>query len=168
LLELDELLAVPLWREAAQRVQQRYAALEAEQLRRAIIHQLIETLVSDLVDSTSARLRKADVDSPTAVMDCGARLAAPSAEFSEQKAELETFLFENVYRHPTVLAERKVASEALREMFARYALDPSELPRKFRQRVDTDGSERAACDFLAAMTDRFALDLFQRSREAPH
>jgi len=166
LLELDELLAVPLWREAAQRVQQRYAALEPEQLRRGVIHQLIETLVSDLVDSTSARLREASVDSPTAVVDWGARLAAPSAEFSLQKTELEAFLFENVYRHPTVLAEREVASEALREMFARYSLAPSDLPQKFRQRVDTDGSERATCDFLAGMTDRFALDLFRRSREA--
>jgi dGTPase len=151
---------VPLWREAAQRVQQRYAALDAERLRRAVIHQLIETLVSDLVEATSARLRQAGVDSPAAVADWGERLAEPSAEFAEQKAQLEAFLFDHVYRHPTVLAERQVAGKALREMFDGYLRNPAELPEKFRQRVDADGSERVTCDFLAGMTDRRALEVW--------
>lgn len=165
LLKLDELLAVPLWREAARRVQQRFAALDPEQLRRAVIHQLIETLVSDLVDATSGRLREAGVDSPTAVADWGSRLAEPSAEFAEQKGELEAFLFDNVYRHPTVLAERQMAGEALQEMFDRYSCNPAELPEKFRQRVEADGPQRATCDFLAGMTDRYALDRY-RGRDA--
>lgn len=166
LLELDELLAVPLWRDAAQRVQQRYTALEPEQLRRAVIHQLIETLVSDLVEATSARLQQAGVDSPAAVTDWGERLAAPSTEFAEQKGELEAFLFDHVYRHATVLAERQVASEALREMFDRYSRDPVELPEKFRERVEIDGPQRASCDFLAGMTDRYALEKYQTWRAA--
>ncbi|MCH8839719.1 MAG: dNTP triphosphohydrolase [Planctomycetes bacterium] len=166
LLKLDELLAVPLWREAAQRVQKRYAAVGPEQLRRAVIHELIETLVSDLVDATSSRLQRAGVESPAAAADWSERLAAPSAEFAQQKGELEAFLFDHVYRHATVLAERRVAGEALREMFDRYSRDPAELPEKFRQRVQTDGPDRASCDFLAGMTDRYALET-HRGRRSP-
>ena len=166
LLELGELLAVPLWREAAQRVQQRHAALEPEQMRRAVIHQLIETLVSDLVDATSARLQEAGVESPAAVVDRGERLAEPSAEFAQRKVQLETFLFDHVYRHPTVLAERQVAGEALREMFDRFSREPAKLPEKFRQRLQHDGPQRATCDFLAGMTDRYALEVYRGGRTA--
>lgn len=164
LLELDELLAVPLWREAAGRVHERYAALGPEQFRRAVIRQLIETLVSDLIDATRQRLDQSAVDSPTAVQGLDQHLAAPSAEFESQKTELEAFLFDHVYRHATVLAERQVASEALSEMFDRYSRDSARLPEKFRQRVADDGPARATCDFLAGMTDRFALDQYQQGR----
>lgn len=164
LLELDELLTVPLWRDAAERVQSRYSALEPEQLRRAVIHQLIETLVSDLVDATSVRLRQPGVDSPAGVLDRDERLAAPSAEFAQLKGELEAFLFDHVYRHATVLAERQVAAEALREMFDHYSNAPNDLPEKFHQLVKIDGADRATCDFLAAMTDRYALDTYRGRR----
>lgn len=162
LLELDELLAVPLWQEAAGRVQQRYASLAPEQLRRAVIHQLIETLVSDLVDATQERLEQSGVDSAAAVQNLDHRLALPSADFAEKKRELETFLFDHVYRHATVLAERKVAGEALYAMFDRFSRDPTRLPEKFRRRVAEEGPQRAVCDYLAGMTDRFALEEFHR------
>ena len=166
LLDLDELLAVPLWREAAQRVERRYATLDPEQLRRAVIHQLIETLVSDLIDAAQHRLNDLGIDSVPRVKSCGQRLAEPSSEFAEQKAQLETFLFEHVYRHPTVLNEREVAGEALREMFDRYSREPDRLPSKFREQLDSDGPPRATCDYLAGMTDRTALETYRQSRAA--
>ncbi len=158
LLELDQLLEVPLWRDAATRVEKRTTALEPEQMRRAIIHQLIETLVSDLVEATRHRLDEAGIESPQAAKDFPQRLAVPSEEFTQQKDELESFLFSHVYRHPTVLAERTVAGEALQEMFAHYSDLPEQLPQKFQRRIPTDGVARATCDFLAGMTDRFALE----------
>ncbi|MGI9457110.1 MAG: dGTP triphosphohydrolase [Aeoliella sp.] len=162
LLDLEELLSVPLWREAASRVQQRYAALGPEEFRRAVIHQLIETLVSDLIDATQLRLTELSIESHSMVKACGQRLAEPSAEFAQQKGQLESFLFEHVYRHATVLAERQVAGEALREMFDRYSHDPNRLPAKFCEQLDSDGPERATCDFLAGMTDRFALETYRQ------
>jgi len=160
LLTLDELLAVPLWCEAAQRVERRYTSLDAHQLRRAVIHQVIETLVSDLVDNSRRRLEQ--LDSQT--LDDDRPRVGPSTEFLEQKTQLETFLFERVYRHPTVLAERAVAVAALREMFDRYCRDPDLLPAEHHGRVADEGLERAVCDFLAGMTDRHALDIHRGSR----
>ncbi len=158
LLEWEELLEVPLWREAVRRVQDRHAALDPLQLRRAVIHQLIEIMVSDLIDTSRQRLADAKLGSPQTVDSHKNRLIGVSEPLELQMAELETFLFDRVYRHPTVLAERAVASEALREMFARYSEQPESLPTIWKQRLDVEGTVRTVCDFLAGMTDRYALE----------
>ncbi|MCG8448397.1 MAG: dNTP triphosphohydrolase [Pirellulales bacterium] len=158
LLEVGDLLSVPLWSEAAKRVQERYTTLAAEQLRRAVIHQLIETLVSDLIDSTCRRLKETAMESSDKLAAQTELLVSPSAEFREQKNELEAFLFERVYRHPAVLAERAVAGQALREMFERFSQQPERMPAISPDHLKCEGVVRSVCDFLAGMTDRHALE----------
>jgi len=162
LLEWEELLEVPLWCEAVRRVQDRYVSLDPMQLRRAVIHQLIEIMVSDLINTSRHSLAEADVDSPQAVKNHGQCLVGVSKPLHEQMAELEAFLFDRVYRHPTVLAERALAGEALREMFARYSEQPESLPEVWKQRLAEEGTSRTVCDFLAGMTDRYALEEHRR------
>jgi len=162
LLELDELLAVPLWSDAAARVQRRYTALAPEQLRRAVIRELINALVSDLVNATCCRLEEAGIDRPEAACRQSQPLVAPSGEVVEQKNQLEVFLFKRVYRHPTVLQERTDAGTALGEMFQRFLQHPECLPEKFCDRAATDGLPRVVCDYLAGMTDRYAFEEHRR------
>ncbi len=157
LLKLEDLLAVPLWHQAADEVRARYAALDTESLRRAVIHRLIEYLVSDLVERTRERLETAKINSLSQVLSLPQRVVAPSAEIMEKKSELERFLFDHVYRHPNVLAERAVAEQAIRDLFARFSADPKNLPPKYQSRLAEDGVSRSVCDYLASMTDRFAL-----------
>jgi dGTPase len=157
LLNLDDLLAVPLWQQAAAEVRVSYPALDTERFRRAVIHRLIEFLVSDLVEATRERLTKHDVNNVAAVRQHTQRLVEPSSAIRTHKAELEKFLYNRVYRHPNVLAERAVAEEAIRELFGRFSAHPQELPAKFQTRLSEDGIERSVCDYLASMTDRFAL-----------
>lgn len=162
LLDWDDLLEVPLWREAVSRVQSHHSALDQLQLRRAVIHQLIEVMVSDLIDTSSHCLAEAGVDSPQAVASHASQLVVVSQPLQEQMAELETFLFERVYRHPTVLSERALAGEALREMYARFSGQPESLPGIWQQRLITEGTARTICDYLAGMTDRYALEEHRR------
>lgn len=164
LLALEDLLAVPLWREAAARAQQRYASLDASALRRATIHQLIETLVSDLVETTRSRLATLEIDSAQQAAAAVERVVAPSRDFQEQKATLEAFLFERVYRHPTVLQQRTAAGDALRTMFNRYQEQRAPLPPRYRQVAVRDGLARAICDYLAGMTDRYAWESYRQTR----
>jgi dGTPase len=89
-------------------------------------------------------------------------LAAPSTELAEKKRGLESFLWNEVYRHATVVARRGVAQQALREMFSVYAASPDRMPPKFRQLAVTDGVPRAVADYIAGMTDRFALEEHRR------
>lgn len=162
LLDSEQLLKIPLWRDAADRVHRRYTALDDEQFRRAVIHQLIEILVSDLVETTRARLEAGQITTRQDVEECGYVLVDPSDEIAEQKLQLEDFLFEQVYRHPVVLAERSIAGEALEEMFQRFRSDPESMPAFFVCRLESDGVPRTVCDYLAGMTDRHALEEHRR------
>lgn len=162
LLEWGELLEVPLWRDAMNRLKHQYSTLDQQQLRRAVIHQLIEVMVSNLIDNSRQRIEAAKIDSAADVLASENTLIGVSAELREQMKELENFLFERVYRHPMVLAERQIAGEALREMYARYCEVPVGLPQAWHDRLPLDGTSRTVCDYLAAMTDRFALEEFAR------
>ena len=162
LLEWDELLEIPLWREAVQRVNQQYTSLDPTQLRRMVIHQLIEIMVSDVINTSMHGLAEAELDSTQSVTSHDCRLIVLSDALREQMSELERFLFERVYRHRTVLAERALAGEALREMYARYSVRPEFMPPEWVERLKSEGMARTVCDFLAGMTDRFALEQFRR------
>ncbi len=162
LLTVDDLLSVPLWREAAERVQRHYTNLDALQLRRAVIHQLIEILVSDLIATTRDRLEAAAVENIVDVTTASQPLARLSAAYQAPAAELTAFLFQHVYRHPTLLADRAIAGAALEEMFERFSRQPQRLPAQYQRQFDRDGLSRTVCDFLAGMTDRHALEEHRR------
>ena len=161
LLALDQLLAVPLWREAAERVRGRFAHLDDRQLRRAIVHELINWQVADLLAVVEHELTLRGIASVSDVRRAPV-LVAPSAELAELKQGLERFLFKNVYRHRSVEATRDAARRALRDMFEVLVAAPERLPAKFRGRVPSDGVARAVADYLAGMTDRYALEEHRR------
>jgi dGTPase len=161
LLELDQLLAVPLWREAAERVRRRYPDLDDRQLRRAIVHELIHWQVDDLLAVVERSIDERGIRSVADVRQAPV-LVTPSREVAELKLGLERYLFKNVYRHPSVEEIRNSAREALREMFDILVANPERLPAKFRARIAGDGPARSVADYLAGMTDRYALEEHRR------
>ncbi|MEX2026125.1 MAG: dNTP triphosphohydrolase, partial [Pirellulaceae bacterium] len=99
LLDLEELLEVPLWREAANRVRKQYGPLENDHLRRAVVREVIDWQVGDLLRVTEQQL----VDQAIASLEMvrsAPPLAVHSPAVAEQKAALEEFLYQRVYRHP--------------------------------------------------------------------
>ena len=161
LLTLDELLEIPLWSAADRRVRRRHSGLETDELRRAVLHELIDWQVSDLLSCAVSRLAGGGIDSPQAVCQAPPIIAA-SSELAGQKTELERFLHERVYRHPQVLQHRRRAQQLLREMFDYLVAAPDQLPAESRARIAQDGISRAVGDYLAGMTDRFAHREHQR------
>ena len=155
LLDPNELLDIPLWRAAVDRVRRKWTDLDADDLRRAVIHELIDWQVGDLLEGALRRLNNGGIDSLEAVRSAG-RVIRPSAELAEQKTELERFLSDRVYRHPDVMTVRQRAQEWLEEMFEGYLAAPALLPRRYREIGNHDGLRRAVGDYLAGMTDRFA------------
>jgi dGTPase len=135
--------------------------MQERQLRRAIVHEVIDWQVCDAIEHAASVLGErctgsiADVrKSPVMIM--------PSASVQEKKRLLERFLFDNVYRHPRVIAQRMPAQQALREMFAALMNAPGKLPLKFRRLAEQEGVPRATGDYLAGMTDRFAFEEHRR------
>jgi dGTPase len=161
LLDVDRLLGVPLWHEASERVTSRSLALGERQQRRAIVHEIIDWQVNDVLENSTCRLidariaRVQDVQRTTL-------LIAPSAELRDKKMKLEQFLFDNVYRHPELLAKRQPAQQKLRELFELFVGKPEKLPEKFQRLAASEGLPRAVGDYLAGMTDRFAFEEHRR------
>jgi len=160
LLELEQLLELPLWREARERIDD-HAMLNARQLRRAIVHRAIDWQVSDVIENTKRRLAEGRIESIADVRRAES-IVHPSAQLAEKKIELEQFLFDRVYRHPGVLATRRRAQEALRESFGVLVASPQRMPAKFQRLAEQAGTARAVADYLAGMTDRFAIEEHER------
>jgi dGTPase len=158
---LEELLEVPLWRDARDRVRSRIATCSGRQLRRAIVHEVIDWQVSNLVENSSRELSGRQIQSVADVRATGALIRA-SDDLAEKKSGLEQFLFHNVYRHPQLLARRRPAQQALRELYHALSGKPEQLPGKFARLAGGEGLPRAIGDYLAGMTDRFALDEHKR------
>ncbi len=154
LITLDELLEFPLWKQAADRVSQRWTALAGKQLTRALVHELIAWQVADLLQETQARLTQG-VDSPAAVRRAP-RIVGASPGFAPLTREVQQFLYHRVYRHPQILAVRHAAQDRLAELFHRLVQRPELLPAGFHGRIEIAGLERTVGDYLAGMTDRYA------------
>ncbi len=161
LLTMDELLELPLWREAERRVRKRYQALTGGHLRRAILHELIDWQVSDLLAQAQARLVDWQITSVADVRRAPL-IIEPSTELAAQKIELEQFLAQRVYRHPQLLSVRRAAQDMLSSMFAGYLAQPELLPATYQSRAAQIGWPRTVGDYLAGMTDRYAEQEYTR------
>lgn len=155
LLTVDQLLEVPLWRLAAERVKAQAVDVDDMSLRRAVVHELIDRQVKDLLHTADKRLGEMAPASPD-VAQKAPRTIVQSDELEQLKNELEEFLVQNVYHHQDVLKQRESAQASLREMFDCLVEHEDYLPEAFRARGAEVGIGRTVCDYLAGMTDRFA------------
>lgn len=159
LLELADLGGVTIWRDARRRVEKRWANLDDVRLRLAVVHELIDLQVSDVL--LQAKSWVDALKSVEDVVNSPSRIGF-SNDIEQQKAELEQFLFDAVYRHPKLLAMREKAQSALAEMFVAFVREPERLPSGFRNRLVSEGVERTVTDYIAGMTDRFAMQTHER------
>ena len=171
LVTLDELLELPLVADAARRVEARHGRLEGTEARRAILHELVDFQVAELIRTSRHAIESLDVDSVARVRQVfrgdgpmpPRRIIAHDAATAAGKRQLERFLFDRVYRSDRVLEMRVPAQQKLTELFEWYAARPDELPAGYRHRAATFGVRRSAADYIAGMTDRY-LEVDHRRR----
>ncbi|HEY2412027.1 MAG TPA: dNTP triphosphohydrolase [Pirellulaceae bacterium] len=154
LVALDELAACTLVRDALSRVRGQYADLRDDLLRKAVVHQLIDRQVTDVLETSAAILVTAGDMTAQEIRRSAIRITG-TRELGEQKRELEKFLYDRVYRHENLIAVRSEAQARLKQMFDRYCQHPELLPPHFQTRAAAVGVQRATGDYLAGMTDRF-------------
>jgi dGTPase len=167
LVALEELAQCALVGDALGQVRRQYADLRDDLLRKAVVHQLIDRQVSDVLQTSAAILKEARGLSFQEVRRSPLRITA-SRELQDQKAELEAFLRERVYRHPRLIAVRTQAQDRLKQLFAHYCHYPDLLPAHFQARAQQVGLPRAVGDYLAGMTDRFCDQQYRALVEAFH
>jgi dGTPase len=159
---LEELADVELWRETHTLVAGKYPGLDRERHICQTISHLIGRLIDDLVTTTRSSLEQHAVGSLQAVRRQPSRLVAFSLEMLRKNRELKTFLYKRLYHHYKVERMRVKAERFLTLLFESYQQTPSLLPLAYQRKFDLAGRERVICDYLAGMTDRYALDEYKR------
>src|SRR5439155_23715389 len=154
LVTLDELAKCALARDALQTVRSHYSNLRDDLLRKAVVHQLIDRQVTDILSTSAAVLATATDLSAEEIRRSAVRITA-ARELSEQKRELEAFLYQRVYRHPRLIEVRAEAQGRLKRLFEQLCNAPERMPSQFQARAGKVGVHRAVGDYLAGMTDRY-------------
>jgi dGTPase len=161
-ISLDMLERIPLWQRVSAGVREKYPAIDDKRLVFQTISALIGLLIGDICRTIAANLERLSIAS----LDDLRRVNKPLAHFSEdvtmQNLELKRFLFDNLYRHYKVDKMRVKAEIFITRLFETYLQYPNLLPPKYRLRSERFGLERTVCDYIAGMTDRFALDEYKR------
>ena len=153
---LDELLEVPLARRFWAAVRGRYPDVEPPRLVPELVRDQIGAMVNDLIAETRRRLE--GIGSVEAVRGAGRPLAAFSEPMRAEERQLKAFLWERMYDAPPVKAVKDEARRVLSALFAAYRDDPARLPPEWRPAVtDKVSALRAVGDFVAGMTDRYAI-----------
>jgi len=157
LLTLEMLESCELWSQMRRGVEQRTAGASERVVRAQIIVALINRIVTDVVEESAARLGKLGARSVDEIRASTTPLVQPSEEIAQAARELKRFLFENLYHHPRVLRMNRKAERILGDLYRIYRDDPRQLPRHVIRRFAEDGEARVIADYIAGMTDRFAL-----------
>ena len=160
LLTLAQMQEVPLFAKYMHEAAQEHPHLR-EQTRRWLYEstrRMLSQQVYDVIDTTRAAIAQAGVSTADE-----ARLVGPLLRFSEdmkaQSAELKRFLFASLYRHPQVMERMGQAKQVVHDLFDAYLTEPAQMRAEFAERQD---QHRAVADYIAGMTDRFALREHER------
>ncbi|MBN1943662.1 MAG: dNTP triphosphohydrolase [Phycisphaerae bacterium] len=153
----EALRDLALWRRVWQRAVQMHPTARVIHRRIQAVQGVPDVLCEDLIAATRQTLAERHIDSPDAARRAAGKCVVLPDETAAALREMQTFLFENVYRHPEVVRQAKAAETILRELFQTFQADPSKLPARYLRRVETEGDDphRVVCDYLAGMTDRF-------------
>jgi dGTPase len=161
LFAVADLAGVPVVGPIFAEVAARYPGIEEPRLIHETIRRVIDRMVGDLVGETRRRLAASGVASVAAIRALGAPVVAFSAEMSANDKALKGFLFERMYRHYKVNRMASKARRIVQDIFRLLLAEPECLPTEWREHVDGAGSAataRLVADYIAGMTDRFALD----------
>jgi len=153
---------VALWRAARDLLDGAGSALPKDTRRYHAVRAMINSAVTDLLETSLDRLRAAEPADADDACARGSRLIAPSDEMAERQQELSAFLYDNFYNEYRVRRMRSKAQFFLRRMFDTFVGDLGLLPPATRAAAEREGVHRAVCDSIASMTDREALLEYRR------
>jgi dGTPase len=177
LFTLDSLRSVAIVAEFLAEIEKRYPDLERVRTIHELGRRLITRFIEDAVGEAKrriARLGEARLGGGRLgegrLSDGMARRETPIVAFSkaaeEQSRALRDFLFDNMYRHASVKKVRAEADAVVRRLFEAFVAQPERMPREWQGRIALDGVHLAAGEYIAGMTDRFALNEHRRIFDA--
>lgn len=131
-------------------------------MRHEIIRELIGRSVGDVLSHTASQLAQHQLDSPQKLQLHADKVVGYSAEFGRKIQVLKTFLYERMYHHYRLVRMQNKAEHFISELFNAYIKAPRMLPSATQERLKEASVERVVTDYIAGMTDRFALEEWQK------
>jgi dGTPase len=164
MLDPDGLAMVPLWADAQAAVSRTAPGASPTVLRYQAVRWLIDAMASDLVESILTRIREEGIDSVDAVRAVKPRLVEFSPAMTERQRALKAFLYADLYTHHRVTRMTQKADRIMSALFEVYMHEPRQLPPHTVRRVEKEGESvpRVVADYIAGMTDRFALEEYKK------
>ncbi len=130
--------------------------------RNQIIRRLIGIEVEDLIETTHQKIRKSGIKSVQELQELPYNVISFSDDMLRYNRELKDFLFHNLYQHHRVIRMQVKAESIVQSLFQAYQEEPLILPEHIQPWIDQRGLERAICDYIAGMTDRFATQEYEK------
>ncbi|MDZ3832632.1 MAG: deoxyguanosinetriphosphate triphosphohydrolase [Sphingopyxis sp.] len=162
LLDLDQLMEQPFVAANFRAVEARFGGAPHDRLLRELVRDQIGVMVNDVIAATRANVEQAGAQSVEDVRAAGRTLGGFSAELEAKERDLKRFMYANLYHHPSQLAAAEAASQVIGRLFAAYQDDPRLMGEDWSSRLpDEDAATvRHIGDYIAGMTDRFAIDRY--------
>jgi len=161
-IQREELLDVPLWKEVFGRVEKKYPHATLQAKTYTAISSLIGLLIQDVIAQTERNIEEHGIKTVEDVRRFGKELVSYSPSIQQESDLLKEFLHKRLYRHWRVERMRIKAERFITELFTAYVETPTLVPEGYRRRVDEEPVPRMVCDYIAGMTDRFALDEYKK------
>jgi dGTPase len=158
MIDLEHLREVALWEAHFSVVQHRFSQAPRKIQWRQTVRLIINSLVGDMCEETLRRLTETSITRADEVRRSPRQLVGLSPDMERKSAELKLYLLENLYRHYRVIRMAEKGRRILHDLFQVYANSPQQMPPTFSARISQEGMPRVVCDYIAGMTDRFALD----------
>ncbi|MDP2921681.1 MAG: deoxyguanosinetriphosphate triphosphohydrolase [Candidatus Omnitrophota bacterium] len=162
LIEEKGLLELRLWKDASGFVKKGRGDLPDKIRKYQVIRRLIDTQIEDLLSVSEKNIKSAGIKKVSDVRKYKKRIVVFSGEMQKKRKELRGFLMDNLYKNFRVIRMSDKARRFISELFAVYLQKPEQLPPSDQQKIKKSGIYRAICDYIAGMTDRYALDEYKK------
>ena len=159
---LGDIRDVPCLNGILEEVDHLHPGLEPARAIHELTRRVITRFIEDAIAQSRARIAAADVKSEADVASAGRTLIALSPARAAADRDIKAFLFARMYRHPNVMRVRGQADAVVRRLFEAYTTDARALPPEWAARARLGGAAQAASDYIAGMTDRFAINEHRR------
>jgi dGTPase len=162
LINEESLNEIKLWKQMSNNIKKLYPDTRKEIWKYQTIKSLINVQVTDVIEESERRLKQFKIASYAEVRECAEKIISFSSQMSLMRRDLRKFLLDYLYQHYRVVRMSDKAHRFIRDLFQVYLAKPEQLPPTSRSRLKEEETHRVICDYIAGMTDRYALDEYRK------
>ena len=162
LIKESDLENLEIWQKINHLINQKYAKINSSSRKYLIIRGLIDLQVTDLITHTQLEISRRKIKKYTDVGKIDSKLVDFSSQIKQLRKPLRQFLMQKLYHHYRVVRMSTKAKRFIRELFCEYLKRPAQMPSEIQRRIPQEGVRRVVCDYIAGMTDRYALDEYKK------